>query len=222
MSRPLTEARFALGTRLGPRSTIWKAWVQGDEAYIASRMFGSDLKVSIHSSGECQVSRTDSWVKRQENFRNAERHVHRWHISAPVDHQAVLVFQVGIPVSELRDQEPPTDKKKVVWVSGIPNGVTVRFLFYVTQTVEVDPGAMGTSQARHLFSLRMRSGRWFVVFVDTISLSASDIDEARCAALDQARAVGILPNRSQRLSLFNQPNSLDGVHGLMELCSVKS
>ena len=101
MTRPRTEARFALGTRHGPKSTVWKAWVQGDESYITSRMFGSDLKVSIHSSGECQWSCTDTWVKKQDRQRNALRHIVKWKISPPTTNQALMVFRVEIPVSEM-------------------------------------------------------------------------------------------------------------------------
>jgi hypothetical protein len=95
-----TEARFATGSRLGPRSTIWKAWVHGDEAYIASRMFGSDMKASFHSSGQCQWSATDTWVRRQKDVRNSERHVKRWQVSYPAGNEALLVLCVEIPGSE--------------------------------------------------------------------------------------------------------------------------
>lgn len=104
------EARFACGTRTGPRSTIWKAWVHGDEAYLASRMFGSDMKASFHSSGQCQWSATETWVRRQLGVRNAERHVQRWQVIYPAGDEALLVFRVEITVSELRVQVPPRDK----------------------------------------------------------------------------------------------------------------
>lgn len=218
MLRPRTEARFAVGSRDGPRSTIWKAWIQGDEAYLASRMFGSDMKVSLHSTGRCQWSCTDTWVMRQPSARNADRHVFRWTIVQPNTDQAVLVFRVEIPMSELRDQPPPKDKKKVFWVSGAPIEATVRFLTYLTRPSESDPAPATTGSMCHLFSLRLRNARWMVVFVELISLSVHDIAEARRAVQAQAAGAGFTPKPEHRASLFIQPPPEGGAHGLLELC----
>jgi hypothetical protein len=213
-----TEARFACGTRSGPRSTIWKAWVHGDEAYISSRMFGSDMKVSFHSSGQCQWSATDTWVRRQTGVRNSERHVHRWHVDYPADNDSLLVFRVEIPASELRTLPPPRDRKKVWWVSGIPEGATARFLFYITRPSDVDPGLIAATPLRHLFSLRLRSARWLVSFVELISLSGADIESARTAVLTEVKSLGLVPSADHRMSLFSQPPAEGGAHGLLELC----
>lgn len=213
-----TEARFAIGSRLGPRSTIWKAWIHGDEAYIASRMFGSDMKASFHSSGQCQWSATDSWVRRQTCVRNSERHVKRWQVNYPVGNEALLAFRVEIPASELRVLPPPPDKKKVWWVSGVPSEATARFLFYLTRPSDTDPGPMAATPFKHLFSLRFRNGRWFVCFVEVVSLSATDIESARSAVLEQVRSAGLVPHADHRMSLFIQPPAEGGAHGLLELC----
>ena len=82
-----------------------------------------------------------------------------------------------IPGSELRAQLPPSDKKKVCWVSGVPDGAAARFLFYITRACEIDPGSLtGPPASRHLFSLRLHNGRWFVCFVEIISLVAAYIE----------------------------------------------
>jgi hypothetical protein len=213
-----TEARFACGTRSGPRSTIWKAWVHGDEAYISSRMFGSDMKASFHSSGQCQWSATDTWVRRQAGVRNAERHVHRWHVDYPDGNDSLLVFRVQIPASELRALPSPRDRKKVWWVSGIPEGATARFLFYITRPSDVDPGLAAPTSLRYLFSLRLRSARWLVAFVELISLSDADIESARAAVLTEVKSLGLVPSTDHRMCLFSQPPAEGGPHGLLELC----
>jgi len=214
-----TEARFALGSRAGPRSTIWKAWVAGNEAYIASRMFGSDMKVSFHSSGRCQWSATDTWVRRQGIVRNAERHVYRWQVTYPTGNEALLLFRVEIPETELRLLPAPTDHKKVWWVSGQPLGATVRFLFYMTRPTDAEPQPAPSEQRRHLFSLRLRDTRCLVCIVDLISLSATDLEAARSAAIAQAAAAGFVPGSQHRLSLFIQPPPEGGAQGLLELCA---
>jgi hypothetical protein len=218
-NRPRTEARFAVGTRGGPRSTIWKAWVQGHEAYVTSRMFGSDMKLSLHSSGACQWSCTDTWVLRDPQRRNADRHLVRWQIEPPSDNNARLVFRVEIPVSELRPVEPPKDKKKVFWVSNAPEDSTIRFLFYLTPAAKADPAPQAALPQRHLFSLRLRNSQWFVSFVDLISISAPDLERARSALRERVRDAGHVPEEHHRGSMFIQSTG-DSPNGLLELCLV--
>ena len=212
------EARFAVGSRTGARSTIWKVWVHRDDAYISSRMFGSDIKVSLHSTGQCQWSCTDTWVKRQENARNSDRHIVRWVVAQPAGDKALLIFRVEIPVSELRESEPLTDKKKIFWVSGAPPETTVRFLIYLTRPSELDPAPAESDAMRHLFSLRLRNKRWLIVFVEVVLLSASDIAVARHTVRVQAVAAGFMPRPEHRAGLFIQPPPDGGAHGLLELC----
>lgn len=218
--RPRTEARFAVGSRHGQRSTIWKAWVQGDEAYLATRMFGKYQKVSFHATGQCQWSCTDEWVKQQEGRRNSDRHIVRWEMKEPQSGHATLIFKVDIPMSEVRSSPPPTDKKKVFWVAGAPSEAAVRFVFFITPTSEHDPAPPDTEARRYLFSLRFRSGRWMVVFVEFSSLSPTDLSAARHAIIDQ-----FLPNSQGhvladlRSVLFTQPNAHEpGCNGFIELC----
>lgn len=220
-NRPRREARFAVGSRDGPRSTIWKVWTHGDEVYIASRMFGSDMKVSFHSTGECQCSATDSYVKRHPGMLNKDRHLTRWTIERPVA-EHVLIFQVDIPISELRSQPPPTDRKKVFWFSGAPHDVTVRFHFYLTPAgLPLDPATTGRHPPllRHVFSLRLRNRRWVVVFVQAITLIEQQLRDARTELQARALAAGITPNEHHRAGLVFSPTT--GSHrGILELCLV--
>ena len=218
--RPRTEARFAVGTRAGPRSSIWKAWVHGEEAYLASRAFGKYQKVSLHSSGLGQWSLTDEWAKENPGRRNAERHIVRWTMPTAAEGQAALVFKVQVPCSELRVLPVPTDKKKVFWVSGVPPAGTVRYLFYLTGACADDPAPQDTEYRRKLFSLKFRSERWMVALLDVTSLSTTDLLAARQAVIEQ-----FLPNASllelkeMRASIFSQPNEpLSDCHGLIEMC----
>ncbi len=218
--RPRTEARFAVGSRHGQRSTIWKAWVQGDEAYLATRMFGKYQKVSFHSTGQCQWSCTDEWVKQQEGRQNSDRHIVRWEMAEPPSGQATLIFKVDIPMSEVRSSPAPADKKKVFWFAGAPREATVRFLLFIAPISERDPAPPDTDARRHLISLRFRSGRWMVVFVEIASLSATDLSAARRAVIEQ-----FLPNSDShalaglRSVLFSQPSGPEpGCNGFIELC----
>jgi hypothetical protein len=98
----LREVRLAVGTLTDRRSTVWKFWVRKSDIYILSRMFGSDTKVSLHSTGDCQWSATGAWVKKVPGRRNADRHLVKWVMPRPNGAAALHVFQVRIPETELR------------------------------------------------------------------------------------------------------------------------
>jgi hypothetical protein len=177
-TRVITEARFAVGARHAPKSSIWKAETVGDDVYIFTRMFGADIKISIHASGQCNWSLTNNGFKRMGLKKNAERHMKQWTIMRPSENKAEMVFQIKIPVSEIR-QYTVQDKKKVFWIENAPGGTTVRIIFYIAPSSEQDPASYCKLPYRHLFSLKFRSGGWFVALMDLISLSEMDLCEAR-------------------------------------------
>jgi hypothetical protein len=72
----MREARFAVGEPNGRSSTVWKFSIHKNEAYILTRMFGSDAKASLHVSGQCQWSATETWVKKVGGRRNAAVNAH--------------------------------------------------------------------------------------------------------------------------------------------------
>jgi hypothetical protein len=216
--RPRRELRFSVGSRTGPRSTIWKCWIHGSEIYIASRMFGQESKVSLHSTGDCQWSGTDSWVLRQPVPRNSDRHIFKWKTIYPTASQAVLAFRVAIPQSELRALPPPTDKKKVFWVENIPPEATVQFLFYVTMPAESAPSTESESRYKHLASMQLANQRWLVVFVEVISLSKDDIRTARAAVVQQLLDAGHTISPEYRIAMFANGGE-NNSHALLEVCA---
>ncbi len=176
-----TEARFAVGSRHSKKSCIWKVITRNDEAYIVPYMFGSDAKVSLHSSGNGSWSCTDKWVKRTGALTNAERHMRKWQSPVPNSNIAVLLFKVQIPASEIRLYEPPLNKKKVFWIDGVPEGSTVSVIFYRTSFSEFDPTDNSDLPHKHLFSLRFGNGKWLVVCIDLIEIPEVDLERLRDA-----------------------------------------
>jgi hypothetical protein len=214
----LREVRFAVGSKDGPRSTVWKSWVQGSEIYITGKLFGSEAKVSLHSSGDCQWSCTDTWVRREPSRRNADRHIARWQMAYPDDNNAVLAFRVAIPVSELRPAPLGPGHKKAFWVGNAPAESTVEFCFYITRQSDEQPPTDGSPSLRHLASLQLRNGRWLVVFVWLRSLSAADVAAARDSAAQQAREAGVQVLPEHRIALFALP-SPETSAAILEVCA---
>lgn len=216
----MREYRFAVGSRDGPRSTVWKCWVQGAEAYISGRLFGSEAKVSLHSSGDCQWSCTDAWVQQDSNRRNADRHIAKWQLAYPQDNDALLAFRVAVPASELRVEPLDAGQKKVHWVGNAPIGSTVEFCFYFTRALPGPPATNGNPALRHMASLPMRDGRWLVVFVWLRSLSAGDVATARDAAVQQAREAGVQVRAEHRIALFALPTAKTTA-AVLEVCAAE-
>ena len=104
----------------------------------------------------------------------------------------------------------------------LPQGATVRFLFYMTRPSDAEPAPAPSEQRRHLFSLRLRDTRWLVCIVELISLSAVDVESARATVVAQATAAGFVSESRHRLSLFIQPPPEGGAHGLLELCAAEA
>lgn len=218
LGNALRQFRFAVGSKDGPRSTVWKCWVHGSEVYIAGRLFGKESKISMHSSGECQWSCTDSWVLRDSCRRNADRHIAQWQLAYPKDNNAILAFRVAIPVSELRPEPVPLSQKKALWVGSAPIGSTVEFCFYLTAPLDNPPATDSNHKLRHIASLHLRDGRWLVAFVWLRSLSATDIAAARDAAVAQAREAGVQIGAGHRLALFALPTGETSA-AVLEVCA---
>lgn len=214
------ERRVAVGTPSGRRSTVWKFFVQEDEIYILSRMFGREAKVSLHSSGDCQWSLTGSWVTGAEGRKNAERHMVKWTSARPNGSTALHVFQVRIPETELRAIELNENLHKVEWLPIPPVGHTVSLECYVTPPVESDPALQSHLPHRHLFSLRLADGRWFTVLSHVPPLDGGDLEPYRSQMNALVRAEGIEPNAQQRGCLFTVSDG--SARGLIELCPVKA
>ena len=177
------------------------------------------MKVSFHSTGACQWSKTDHWVCRQPAARNADRHIVRWHVTHPRGPESLLLLRVAVPVSEVRALPPPTDRKKVFWVDGAPPESTVQFLFYLTRPLDLEPTTPATRRMRHLFSLGLRNRRWLVVFAEVIALSPEDLASARRAVMAELAAKAPLPAGDFRMCLFSEPSPTNAVPGFIELCA---
>lgn len=213
------EIRFAVGNRTCPLSAIWKTWVQGDDLYLTTRMFGADAKVSIHASGLCQWSCTDSWVRARSSTPNAKRHIVRWSVTYPEDpNEAAYVFRVAIPASECRPLLPPVDQKKVFWIGAIPPETTLQIMFLVTGPQLKPVEVVSNEKRRFIASMPMRSGRAVVVLMELISFSEKDIAAARKSVLSQVKGERAMVNPDHRLVFFIT-GAPGNPHGLLEMCS---
>ena len=98
-----TVLRFAVVAADGRRSCEWRVWTSSskrptDEVYLAPRLMGGELKVSIHSDGWCQHGLTGAL---RAGVRPDDSHVlERWRLGKAHDGWHVP-YQVCFPESQL-------------------------------------------------------------------------------------------------------------------------
>ena len=214
------ELRLGVGTPDGYRSTIWKFNIHKSEIYILSRMFGSDSKVSLHSSGQCQWSRTGQWVKKDPNRRNAERHIMKWLAPRPYGSAANLIFRIRIPETELRIVDIDEDLTEVLWLPVPSRGQTASFACYITPPSLIDPTSSAQLPGVIVLSQALEDGHWFTVFHHIEALDERDLAPLRANMNEQARRTGIAPNPKHRgVALFITD---DGASGFIEMCAIET
>jgi hypothetical protein len=216
----MREARFAIGQPNGLRSTVWKFSVHKNEAYILTRMFGSDAKVSLHSSGQCQWSATDTWVKKVAERRNADRHITRWTMPRPGGSEAVHVFRIRIPETELRAIGAEEDLDSVEWLPSPPRGHTTSIECYFTPPSDHDPTLTSKLPGTRLFALQMSDRRWFVGALCLLALDGKDLEPIRRAVVTEAKTRGVEAQPEHRACAFTTNEG--HVRGLIELCLTES
>ncbi len=210
------EYRIAVGSEDGLRSTVWKFWVQRNDIYIQSRMFGSDSKVSLHESGQCQWSLTGDWVIKDSRRRNSDRHIVKWVAERPLENVAQHIFRIHILETELRKVENIENLKRVHFISPPPAKSAISLECYITSPSDNDPALQSNLPYPIEISLPLQDGRWFVVMRNITSPSIKDIESLRHSIIEQ---VGdeYSPSREHRIAAFTE---LPGpTRGLIELCS---
>lgn len=149
--------RFAVGEPQGLRSEIWRAWHSGsgDDVYVAARVLGGMLKVSLHRAGDCYAGLTSEFARQAKAqgmlAPGTSRQQLRW-VGRPLSEDFSLLLRVVIPTSELAPLGNPRPvSKPVVWIPPAPAGHVTEFAFIIGRPGMVFPewpGArsMGTQQ----------------------------------------------------------------------------
>jgi hypothetical protein len=178
MTQQRTEFRFCVGSKQGRRSTVWKIYSNKNDIYLSSRMMGSDMKVSLHDSGENQWSLTSDWVLRNvhKDIRNRERHIVKWNRDEFEKGKAQHLFRIIIPESELRQILSRENLSKVHWIDSPPTGFAKIIECYLTPPVTA---TLNESQFPFpkLYSFQIPKRNCFVILMRDERVSAADNQE---------------------------------------------
>lgn len=78
-------------------SGTYKIWTEKNEVYLLERTMGKFIKVSLHKSGNWQISFTSEYLRDKTPIKDT-RHIDKWKI--PKDNIAkgiTLAFRIVIP-----------------------------------------------------------------------------------------------------------------------------
>lgn len=210
-----SEIRFAVGDPDGRRSTVWKIAINGSDIYIMSRTFGSDLKISLHASGECSFANTSAWVLKTSDRKNADRRIDSWSLARPNGTAAQIVFRIQIPETELRKVDAPDDFSGVEWIIAPPKAHTIALECYITPVSPSDPGVGASLPHPCLCSLPLACGRWLVVLNHVAPKNGSHLTPVRTRMQLEAKQRGIKLQPGYRAAALETGS--DNVRGIIEM-----
>ena len=126
----MKEFRFAVGGAAAKRSSSWKLWTQGDEAYLLQHgPTAKHQKFSFHRSGNCR------WAEINARRSGAERVILEW-ARDPVPRegggQGSLLLSIFFPTNHLSDPQAAADKR-VRWIEPAPDGKALQLTLIVTK-----------------------------------------------------------------------------------------
>lgn len=126
--------RFGVGSERGPRSSVWQVIVHKSEVYFQVVPLGGVLKVSLHESGQYQLSFDANYIQRKKAEGKwpsiLPRHMYRWPRPTEIGPGITLAFRIFIPTSELRLMKPRAPKP-IIWIAPPPIGywIEIAILF---------------------------------------------------------------------------------------------
>ena len=123
---PDPTVRFAAGTPERPRSSVWRLWTHGSDAYLGARVTLGMFKLSMHQSGAWICAFTSQSGVVDET--GSRRH-HTWQRPAEFSPGWTQGPAVGVPWTTWRDQLPSIEvlPPDTAWVPGPKRNKKVTF-----------------------------------------------------------------------------------------------
>ncbi len=142
------------------------------------------------------------WGK--ENRSNQERHIAKWKSKNIVGLNAVNIFRIKIPHTELRTYSD-LPKKGVKWVSGLISG-TYQFDLYITPESETNPVENRNDLPYIvLYSSQLQNKKWLIIFYQ--ASNSIEIDSVKESLVLEMRDKNIDMSGDRMIALFDDGSS---------------
>jgi len=142
---------------VGEHSSIWKVWAWKDDVYLASRGMGGDLKVSIHGSGQCQLSATSAVIA-SLGIANQMRHTAMWRRPDLDASGRCRALQLILPRSEMRSRAATCRPSRPATFLPLPAITEAAVVDLILAGSGPRPGVELSPPLLHLGTLSLASG----------------------------------------------------------------
>jgi len=171
---------FAVGSRDGPRSSVWRLWAnKNGDVFVGCRAHASVNKLTFHASGRCHKAFTNEyWAKK---FRpNCERFDATWHRSPSPpagEKRGSNGLAICFPTDYLSTSlSPDSVPDGTVWVPAATNGrATWIFLWFSRDDEQAVREAIAGSSQRLLLHHAIRPNEYALVLSGELDSGDNDV-----------------------------------------------
>ena len=208
------DIRLAVGSRNGPRSSVWAFWSRNSEVYTAYRSLGGIFKFSFHTPTLCRHAFTKEHGPPGRRSGRAMQEWYRARTPPAGSNQIVRVLRIWVSTDHLSTKLMRTPPNSTHWITPAPaGGSTVVDLFFTNETeatlrewLEAEPA---TLEHKLVTYEKLQNGEAFSIS-SWHSDKADKVFRVPAARHDQ-RDFLVLPHdpdntgRPVRLTLFSNP-----------------
>jgi hypothetical protein len=123
MSRKSQHLRFVVRDENNQRSSAWRLWTEKSDVYLSVRSLAHALKISLHASGQWQLSLTSPYynqlVQNHDWDTSKSRHLRKWLRPPEYRPGVTIALRIIFPTSELRSI-PEDVSKDIEYISAAP------------------------------------------------------------------------------------------------------
>jgi hypothetical protein len=120
--------RFAVGLPDGPRSSSWRLWSQGDEAYLLQRGISANkVKFSFHKTGNCR------WAQINHKKSGRERAIIEWDRGELKSGYATPLVSLVFPTNHLSSLRKKIKETETTWFIPAKAGNAVSFEVFLSK-----------------------------------------------------------------------------------------
>jgi hypothetical protein len=205
------------------RSSVWRIWgsSNSDDVYLAPRSAVSQLKVSLHQSGDWQQSLTGEAAMKYVE-KNQDRHLEQWKRPEPEEESLTRGYFILVPRTELRDHDEGSDGVRFAPDAG-PNGWVCIEIYLISAGKEVQLHSENGLVELGRIALPGGGFAWIVASpirpVVDIATSMRKQREAIIKAISEGDSyVGRIVNDEPGLpTIALHWTRADGIHGAIEM-----
>ncbi|MBW1992322.1 MAG: hypothetical protein JRI59_09460 [Deltaproteobacteria bacterium] len=173
--------RFGVKDDHGNFSSIWRAWVNKNDAFLTIGYLANQYKASFHESGECHVGLTQEVRKSLSDltWKGESRHFYKWRREKNIrKNQLIHLLDLWFPTShlDLPIEMESLSKKEILWINNPAGERMVSVGVFLANIEEPFGIRLNSPNSGLLCSLSLLNGYKFVLLWRYIDEPSNLID----------------------------------------------